>query len=378
MKIETLLSHLLKLYPQDHAENWDNVGLIFGDTTKDCTGIIVSINLNQEAIEEAKKQNANLIIVHHPPIFKPILKITKEQNPWIYEALTQSISVIALHTNYDLNAQRMYEEIAKKLDAKIISYLAKRGDSKEIPPSIQQGKFITFVPETHVNEVREAVCRAGAGVIGDYSYCSFTTDGEGSFKGNENTNPYLGQKNNLEFVKEKKLEVIFPWKKLEKIIEAAKSAHPYEEMAYDVVKLENPSKKIGYGFIANLNEEKSSKDLILKIKEIFNLENFITVFPHKFDKNKKIKKIAFSPGSGSSFIGSAIAEGVELYITGEVGFHEQLKARDFGVWLAILGHHLSEYYFVKTIKKEILEFLNAQKINLNVFEVYEKIHEIIS
>lgn len=372
LSVGDLTGALGKNAPYDWAEEWDNVGLLIGDAADSVKEAIVSINLGPEALRAAQEKNANVIICHHPPVFKPLLKILKSSAPYLYEAIVSKINIITLHTNFDLASEQISSHVANALGFQIIDFLKKR--EGEMPASLRQGKFITYVPEQALDKVRQAVCDAGAGKIGDYSQCSFSWDGEGTFLGGNPANPTIGKVGVLEKVKEKRLEVIFRWNALERIVQAARKAHPYEEMAYDVVKLAQPYHNIGYGFVGDIKAEFKPTNFVFhkladRVRSLFQLSQLTVVGRGLDEKTLKVSRIAFSPGSGSAFIKAAIAKGVDVYICGEVGYHQMLEARSAGLTLILLGHSYSERFFLETISNWC-DLLGCQ-----THKVFEKIHD---
>lgn len=381
LAVADIVGFLNQKAPFDWAEDWDNVGFLLGSSTDMLTGVIVAINLGPEAIQQACQQKANLIICHHPPIFKPLNKITQQNTPWVYEALQHNINVIVLHTNYDLASSEASAEICRQLDlAPPIGFLASR-NSEVLPASLNLAKFITYLPTEQrlIDDFRQALAEVGAGVIGNYQQCSFSWSGEGTFFGNEQSNPQAGSRQKLEKVAETRFEMIFPLKKVDKIVTTARKAHPYDEMAFDIVKLEQAKQSIGYGFIAKpLQKPLTLKSLLNKLKEVFQLPSLTVVNPggvvSEAFLNQSLTKVGFSQGSGSGFIGAAAAKGVSVYICGEVGFHQMLEARNKGLPLVILGHSYSEHFFMATVSGWVREFFTGADGH-SVVSVYEPIHE---
>lgn len=386
-KISDLMGALTKRFPLDLAEDWDNVGFLLGDASQDLTGVVVSVNLGRESLDAALEAGANLIICHHPPIFKATLKMTANSHPFCFEALKNNICVAAFHTNFDLGSQATNARIAQLLGAEMKQPLAARQSSTS-PESQQIGKFITAVPADTSDEILDkmvqALAKAGAGQIGDYSECSFSWPGQGTFVGGESTNPKIGVAGKRQKVAEKRLEMVFPWKRLEKIVEAARKVHPYEEMAYDVLKLEPVNKRgapagLGYGFIAELNGV-SSAEFLKRVQMVFAVDSVELVGP--ILQGSEVKKVAFSPGSGSGFIGRAVAQGIDTYVTGEVGYHQMLEAKRASLSLILLGHSNSERFFVETMAQGCEDYFKALGSSFgltacvkSVFEVVHKTHK---
>ncbi|MEW6056614.1 MAG: Nif3-like dinuclear metal center hexameric protein [Bdellovibrionota bacterium] len=380
-KVSDLLSELGRRAPFDFAEDWDNVGLIVGDPDREVHGCIVAVNLGKEALDAAVNMKANVIVCHHPPIFKPTKKLTRTSMPYVYEALRRGISVIALHTNFDLASDQVSRQIAEKLGFRMTGYLANRG-SDGVPPSLRQAKFITYVPGAQADRVRDAACRAGAGTIGKYGFCSFSWSGEGTFLGGEGTQPAIGEKGTLERVEERRLETIVPVKTLERVIGAARKAHPYEEMAYDVIELMQPLRNIGYGFIS-IAERAAKKSgsvdqspsfafhkIIDNVKELFHLKSVTVVGPGLENQRLRVKKLAFSPGSGSAFVSAAVEKRADVYVCGEVGYHQMLEAKQKGLTLIVLGHSYSERFFVEMVSEWCSKFKPVKRVFENVHQAF--------
>ncbi len=337
--------------PFDLAEEWDNVGFLAGDAGEAVRGVIAAVNLGPEALEAAAQHDANVVVCHHPPIFKPISRLTRAASPYLYEAVRQGINVIALHTNFDLSSEKISRALAAMLGCEFKDFLAPRGGAT-VPRSLRLGKFITYVPEKNIDALREAVCRAGAGKIGDYTQCTFSWDGEGTFFGAAGTKPVVGQAGQLERTREKRFEVVFPWKAVGDVVAAARGAHPYQEMAYDVLELAQPARSLGYGFVgeyAKAQEPLTFHKLLDNVKQTFKLSSVTVAGPGLADSKMRVQNLAFSPGSGSSFVGAASAKGADVYVCGEVGYHQMLEARQRGLTLVILGHSYSERFFIETV-----------------------------
>ena len=363
--IGDLVGSLGRHAPFDLAEEWDNVGFLAGDAADTVSGVVTAVNLGPEALAAAVVTNSNVIVCHHPPIFKPIKRLTRAASPYLYEAVRRGIGVIALHTNFDLSSEKISRELAATLGCEFKDFLAPRGGA-ELPRSLRLGKFITYVPEKNLDAIREAVDRAGAGRIGEYTQCSFSWDGEGTFKGAPGTKPAVGRAGALERAQEKRFEVVFPWKALTQVVAAARSVHPYEEMAYDVLELAQPARSLGYGFVGKYGKPRqemsdlgdasdaSTEPLVFhklldNVKQTFQLSSVTVAGPGLADSKMRVQNLAFSPGSGSSFVGAACAKGADVYVCGEVGYHQMLEARQKGLTLVILGHSYSERFFIETV-----------------------------
>ncbi len=351
MKIADLLKDLQKRAPFSTAEPWDNVGLLVGDPQQSAQKAIVSIDLTQEVLQAAKKSGATLIVNHHPCIFP------KGRGPshftsgnLAYEAARAGISVVALHTNFDRCALEVVESISMGLGVKPIGRLFESGQE-------ELSKLIVFVPESSVEKVRQAICDVGAGVVGNYDQCSFSSPGEGTFRGGAGTRPAIGKPGKLERVQERKLETVFPRGLQRAVVQALYDTHPYEEPAFDLIAIQNESPKkglisgLGYGFWGKLEKPCSWKEWVKRVQKTFELE----AFQGPSNPPEQVRRAAFSPGKGSSFVSWVGSQSVDVFVTGEVGYHSALDGAKRGVSVLELGHPQSELYFSKTVKTWLQE-----------------------
>lgn len=337
--------------PSGTAESWDNVGLLVGDPNWKTSGAIVTIDLSEKALQMAQAKGIRLVINHHPCIFpksKGISKITagSDKSGLIFEAIRRGIAVAACHTNFDRCALEVPQVISKGLG------LVPRGRLIDKP----QGSLVklsVFVPDTHVNSVREALFQAGAGHIGNYDYCSFGAEGLGTFRGSSSTQPFLGTPGQLESAQETRLETVIPRGMEKAVLRALLAAHPYEEVAYDLYPVEQaPSgaglvRGLGYGFWGEFPQPKPFSEVSRSVRRLFQVDGFLMTEPAP----KKIRRVAFAAGKGASVIGAAASLGCDLMITGEAGYHEALAASVGGSMAVMeLGHRESEFFFVETVK----------------------------
>ncbi len=338
--------------PLSLQESYDNAGLIIGDKYSETTGVLICIDITDEVLNEAIQKKCNLIISHHPLIFKGIKKINGNNftEKLIIKAIKNDIAIYAAHTNLDNIITGVNSIIADKLGLKNIKILS--------PKNGLLKKLITFCPVKHLEIVRTALFEAGAGQIGNYDSCSFNAVGKGTFRALENANPFVGELNQLHTEEEIKIETIFPSYLENKIIKALLASHPYEEVAYDIISLENDSFNIGAGVVGDLENEENTEDFLLKVK---NSTNTACIRHSKIIKNK-IKKIALCGGSGSFLIKEAIASGADILITGDIKYHDFFEADD-RIILADIGHYESEQF-----TKDLLSALLIKKFpNFAVF-----------
>jgi dinuclear metal center YbgI/SA1388 family protein len=342
MKIATVINYLESIAPNAYQENYDNAGLLTGNSEWDCTGILCSLDATAEVVQDAIDKNCNLIIAHHPIIFSGLKKINGKNyvERTVILAIKNDIAIFAIHTNLDNVLNGVNGRIADKLGLVNRSILSAKSSTLE--------KLFTFVPNDHIEIVRKAVFGAGGGSIGNYSECSFNVEGVGTFKGNEHTNPYLGQPGQRHYEKELKLEVIFPSHYEQHIVNALLAAHPYEEVAYDVIDLSNPHPTTGSGLIGDLPEPLEETSFLQLIKEKFKLQ----VLRHTALISRPIKRIALCGGAGSFLVAKALAKKADVYITADMKYHEFFDAES-KMLICDIGHYESEQ-FTTDLLTEIL------------------------
>ena len=333
MQISEVVSCLEAFAPLALQESYDNAGLIVGNASSECTGILVSLDVTEEVIAEAVQKKCNLLVTHHPIIFKGIKKLTGKNyvERCVIAALKNDMALYAIHTNLDNVLNGVNKMIADKLGLKNCKVL--------LPKEGTLMKLVTFAPDNKAEEIKNALFYAGAGSIGNYSECSFVTKGQGSFKAGENATPYIRKIGERHLENETRIEVIFPAYDEMKIIYALKQAHPYEEVSYDTYQLCNTRNDIGSGIIGDLEDEDSEEEFLNKIKKQFNLK----MIRHTSLHNKKISKVAVCGGAGSFLIGDAKIAGAGIYITSDIKYHEFFDA-DKSIVLVDIGHYESEQF----------------------------------
>jgi dinuclear metal center YbgI/SA1388 family protein len=343
MKINEITAFLETLAHPSLQESYDNAGLITGSMDWDCSGIICSLDATEEVVKEAVKKKCNLIVAHHPVIFGGLKKINGKNyvEKAIITAIKNDIAIFAIHTNLDNVIYGVNGRIASILGLKNLSVLSSKNDTLK--------KLFTFVPVDKAEQVRKAIFAAGGGDIGNYSECSFNSEGVGTFKAGAGTDPYVGKQGLQHQEKEIKMEVVFPSFLEKNIINAMKAAHPYEEVAYDIVPLSNLHSGIGSGMVGELENAVDEKELLCRIKEVFHL----SVIRHTAFLNKKIKKVAVCGGAGSFLISKVLAAGADAYITADIKYHEFFDANG-RMLIADIGHYESEQFTIDLLK-EILE-----------------------
>src|SRR5690554_6786280 len=337
--------------PKEIAWNKDNVGLQVGSAEREVKNILLSLDLNMRVVDEAVKKNCNLIITHHPLLFNPLKKIDTAhdiKSQLIEKLLKNDITLYSAHTNLDFTKDGVSFELAKRLKLKNIQFLTNLNSL--------QSKIIIFVPASHLEDVASVIFENGGGIIGEYSNCSFRTEGTGTFKGSEKTSPALGQKLVYEKVDEVKLEVLVNSWKVNKIISEVKKVHPYEEMAYDVYPLENKDINYGIGAVGELETPLSKEDFLNYVSESLSLKNF----RYTTGRKNKIRKVAVCGGSGSEYIPNAVTAGADAYITADVKYHTFFDYND-SILLIDAGHYETEIFSLDEIKRRLNEFLTKEK-----------------
>ncbi|RYD77122.1 MAG: Nif3-like dinuclear metal center hexameric protein [Sphingobacteriales bacterium] len=316
-------------------EDYDNAGLITGNTDWNCTGIIISLDATQAIVKEAIKKKCNLIVAHHPIVFKGLKKITGKNyvEQTIIAAIKNDIAIYAIHTNLD--------NVMDGVNGKIADLLGLTNRRILAPKSGLLQKLSVFVPLADKEKLVNALFAAGAGDIGNYSECSFVTEGSGTFKAGEGTEPYLGEKGQRHTEAESKVEVIFPSWLQATVVNAMKTNHPYEEVAHDIYPLANSWQQTGSSLVGELPEPVAELDMLAKLKDIFK----IPVIKHTALLDKPVKRIAVCGGAGSFLTSAAIGAGADMYITGDVKYHEFFDAENKLV-LADIGHYESEQFTI--------------------------------
>ncbi len=335
--------------PRDIAWERDNVGLQVGDMKAEVSGILVSLDCTEKVIAEAKKREANLIVNHHPLLFRPPKAITpdNEVGRCIRSLIAKNISLYSAHTNLDFTRGGVSFAIAEALGLRDVDFLHK--------PYRVQRKIVTFVPEEQLAKVRDAMAKAGAGVIGNYDYCSFGTIGAGSFRGNASSKPSVGAKGKLEQVSEARLEMIANQWNVSNVLKAMRAAHPYEEVAYDVYPLDNTSNDFGAGIIGTLPKAMRVGAFLSLVKRGLRAK----AVRRTASVGNSIRRVAACGGAGAELIDAAIAQGADAFITADVRYHDFHHALGT-ILLVDAGHYETEHLVVQAVVKKLRNDLIAQ------------------
>jgi len=331
MKLKDICSFLDSAIPLSFQEGYDNSGLQVGMPEKEIRSALICLDVTNEVLDEAGMNGCDLIISHHPLIFTGLKRLSGQtlSEKLVLKAIRQDVAVYSAHTSLDVISQGVSRKMADKLRLKNVRVLS--------PLKGRLNKLVTFVPESHLDKVRDAVFSAGAGTIGNYDRCGFTAEGTGSFRGNEDTNPFSGQKGVMSHEKEVRFETIFFSYLRNKVIRALLESHPYEEAAYDIFLLENDNIDAGLGCKGELPEGVDEKEFLSQLKEIFSAKAI------RFSKltGRKIKKVALCGGAGGPLINDALASGADAYITADVRYHSFFEGGNQMIIIDI-GHYESE------------------------------------
>ncbi len=343
MTIKELTNYLEQIAPLSYQESYDNSGLIVGNSNDEVHRALISLDCTEDVVDEAIAKGCDIIISHHPIVFKGLKRFTGSNyvERTVMKAIQNGIALYAIHTNLDNVLGGVNSKIAEKLGLESVSILSpKKGILK---------KLAVFVPRTHVEEVRQAIFDAGAGHVGEYDECSYNTAGYGTFRPLENANPTIGEVGAQERVEETKIEVVYPAYRERQILVAMFSAHPYEEVAYDIITLENRVSSIGAGAIGNLQEAMNPKAFLGYLKDRLNVQ----VIRHTHLLDKPIQRIAVCGGSGGQFLRDAKQSGADVFITADYKYHEFFDAED-DLIIADIGHYESEQ-FTQELLLEIIQ-----------------------
>ena len=342
MKIRDITSCIEKIAPLNYAEDFDNVGLLVGNYNTQITGVLVALDTLENVVDEAIENNCNLIVSFHPILFTGLKKLNGKNyvERVLIKSIKNDIAIYAMHTALDNSFQGV--------NAKICEVLGLIHKKVLIPQRNTLKKLTTYVPHEHADEVRLALFKAGAGNIGNYDNCSFNTEGYGTYRGNENSKPLIGKKGRIHTENETFISVIFEKHKEIDILASLVNAHPYEEVAYDIVSLDNLHQEIGIGMIGELPEEKSESEFLQLLKDNMKAKGI----RHSKLLGKPVKKVAVLGGSGSFAIENAIQKTADVYVTADLKYHEFFKA-DNKLVIVDIGHYESEQ-FTKNLLVDIL------------------------
>lgn len=342
IKIKDVISQLEKWAPPALQESYDNSGLIVGDRNVVVDKALLCLDSTEEIVDEAIEKGCNLIIAHHPIVFSGLKSLTGKNyiERTIIKAIKNDIAIYAIHTNLDNVQSGVNKMIAKKIGLQDLKVLA--------PKSGLLSKLVFFCPSAETEKVRQAVFAVGAGTIGDYDSCSFNLDGKGTFKAGENTNPHVGERGKVHVEEEVRVETIVPNNLLGKVVSAMKTAHPYEEVAYDVYALSNSWNQVGSGMIGKLEKPMATADFLNHLKGVLKTD----VIRHTKVLKQEVSKIAVCGGAGSFLLKTAMSKNADVFVTGDFKYHQFFDAED-KILIADVGHYESEQFTPELIKEHL-------------------------
>ena len=349
MRLKQICDSIEEFAPLAYQESYDNSGLICGDYNMQINSVLLCIDSTEEVVDEAIAKGCNLIIAHHPIVFSGLKRFTGSNyiERTIIKAIKNDIAIYAAHTNLDNVCGGVNSKIAEKLNLINTSILA--------PKSGMLKKLIVFVPDASSERVRSALFEAGAGRIGNYAECSFSTSGVGTFKPEVGSTPYVGEQNKQHHENEVKVETIYPAYMEGQIIAAMLKNHPYEEVAYDTIVLSNKHKLVGSGLVGELKEEMDEKHFLEYLKKQMNASQI----RYTRLRGKKVKRVAVCGGSGSFLLEKAIKAKADVFITGDFKYHQFFDS-DNQLVIADIGHYESEQFtvelFYEILKKKFNTF----------------------
>jgi len=342
MKIQTLIDYIESFAHPSLQESYDNSGLQTGNPGQDIQAVLICLDITEEVIDEAIENKCNLIISHHPLIFKAIKQIAGQNMTarCIEKAIRNNISIYSMHTNLDNIMHGVSFSIAEKLNLSKLKVLR--------PLSHQLKKLVTFVPVDYAGKVRSALFEAGAGHIGNYESCSFNLSGKGTFKAGDKAKPFVGKLNEEHHEREIRIETILPSFLQSSVIKALLEHHPYEEVAYDIYPLENINPQIGSGLIGILEKPVPAIDFLHILKEKINTN----CIRHSKLTNRSVRKIALCGGAGSFLLKDAILQKADFFLSADFKYHEFFDAGHQLV-IADIGHYESEQFVLSFLQQFI-------------------------
>ena len=342
--------------PSSHAYPWDRVGLQVGHPKAPVSRVLVTLSVTHGAVKAAKRKRAQLIVSHHPPIWEPLrdLRTDRPRTKLLLDMVQSPIACFAAHTNLDVAPRGVNAILADRLA------LVNRTPLFPVPHA-KQVKLVTFVPEDHLDTLRRALCDAGAGTIGDYDQCSFSTPGEGTFRPGHGANPTTGQKYKINKEPERRLEILTPVARLAPVLEALLKAHPYEEVAYDVVELQNTDPTISLGIQGELKSPMKLEDFAGFVRRSLEIAHVRVSGPLK----KSVKTVAVMGGAGGGNV-DQVPDSADVFVTGDVKYHDALDAIERGLAIVDAGHHGTEKWIVPAIAGQLKKSLKGLAVSTYV------------
>ncbi len=344
MRVKDITRYLESLAPKGYQESYDNSGLIVGDPNAECNKALICLDSIESVIDEAIEKQCQLVIAHHPIVFSGLKKINGKNyvERVVMKAIKNDIAIYAIHTNLDNVSIGVNKKFADRLGLQNQRILA--------PKKGLLMKLYTFCPKAQADEVRQALFAAGAGHIGAYDQCSFNTEGQGTFRAGEDSNPFAGKKGELHREEEVKIEVLFSTDKQYSVIAALQKAHPYEEVAYDLLSLDNVHPNVGAGMLGQLSEPITEQAFLNMLCE--KMQTDCVRHTKLFDR--PISTVALCGGAGSFLLRQAKAAGADIFVTADYKYHEFFDAED-QIIIADIGHFESEQFTLELLQELLRE-----------------------
>jgi len=358
-KVKTIIDYIEVLAPPNLAAEGDPTGFQIGDPEAEISKILVSLDPDEGAIEEAVAKGAEMLVTHHPFIFQPLASVdeSRPQPALVALVIRKQLHIYSAHTNFDAAPGGVSRRLAEKLSLPV-----EKAEILEKTGSIDYLKLVVFVPVGHEDKVRDTIAEAGAGRIGNYSHCTFQVPGIGTFRPGKGSRPFIGRENNLEKVQELRLETILPLDRKKAVIEALLSVHPYEEPAYDLYPSALEGKPVGFGLIIDLAEGLAAGELVERCRRFLKPRCLRCYFAGK----DRIRRIALCGGSGGSMVESAAQKRADLLISGDFRYHDLKLAQTCGLALIDAGHDATEWPGVFYLKQYLEERLAADRFAAEV------------
>lgn len=364
MRCKDIIAFLEQQAPLFLQEGYDNSGLQWGNPEQEVQKILVCLDLTQEAIRAAKSEKAQMILTHHPILFRPMKSIHTGfgKGAMLADCIRDGICVYSAHTNFDTAQNGLNDYLAEALGLKAVEGLKQHYAETFY-------KLVVFIPEESLEQVRRAIFDAGAGWIGNYSDCGFSAEGCGTFRPGDGTNPFIGQRGQFETVKEYRLETIVPRDRLNGVVEAMLKAHPYEEVAYDVYRIEQPVREYSLGRVGMLQDRMDAEGFVAYVKERLRAANVrITagISP------KEINRVAVFCGSFDGDVASLKAKKADALVTGDLKYHDAQELQQAGIFTVDAGHYHTEKLFIQGIsevlKKRFTDVIIVEHYGQDIFE----------
>lgn len=359
MLLKDFLKTFEQIAPFSLQESYDNSGIQVGLPSQEVTKGLICLDVTPDVVKEAITQKCDLIVCHHPLIFKGVTSITGKNitEQVIMEAIRHNLAIVAIHTNLDKTIDGVNHELGLRLGLQKMRIL--------YPEKGLLKKLVTFCPTAHADKLRKGLFEAGAGVIGNYDSCSFNLQGQGTFRAGEGSNPFTGEQNKLHFEDEVRIETIFPAYLQSIVLKAMLENHPYEEVAYDIYPMDNSFDMVGSGMIGVLPQAMNTNDFLEHIRHSLG----IPCIRYSAYSHTNICNVAICGGSGSFLVEQALKEGAHAFVTADVKYHQFFDAQN-KLLLVDAGHYETEQYtknlLHKVIKKKIPKFaLLISEVNTN-------------